>query len=136
MFFQRKEPKQDQELDVLLAPDSVVLVSARCCHPGAGPQDEALLDNVRNVLRERGIGCEPRVVTVTDLQSRYLPRMAQLSAEHRSLGEQILGLFSQRGLAVFPMLFVSGKLVVWGGVAPMSLLNRRLDESGALAARA
>jgi hypothetical protein len=127
-----KKQAPNFDLDALVAPYSVVLLSARCCHPGAGPIDEALLDNTRAALAMHNVSLEPRVLTVTELQSRYLPSMAQLSPEHQAIAQLILRLFSEKSLGAFPMLFISGQLIVWGGAAPLSTIARRVSETDAL----
>jgi hypothetical protein len=128
----KKKEAPDFDLDALVAPRSVVLLSARCCHPGAGPIDEALLDNTRAALAMHKVEIEPRVLTVTELQSRYLPRMSQLSPEHQAIAQLILRMFTEKSLSAFPMLFISGQLIVWGGAAPLSTIARRVSETDAL----
>jgi len=104
------------------------LLSAACCVPGASSNDEALLQNFQNVLKETGQDNESiRIISITDAR-KVLPTMQNdLTPSGRRLVAQIQQLVAQNGFGIFPILILNGRIAYFGGVPSTEMIREKLQ---------
>lgn len=118
--------KTDVALEELLSREegkpSIVILSASCCNPLAIPGDNKLKKNVTGALTNLGIDLEVHLVTITSAQSH----MNSLPAQHKELGNKLMGLFQSKGIGAFPALIINGKIAFYGGVPQVEQIQEKL----------
>lgn len=127
-WFTGKKSEAGKRLVEMLSPGSVVILSAKCCNPMAGPADEALTAKLKAACAETGVDAQIiRVETVTEAQSA-LPSVAkELDARQLALTQKLTTLFMTQGLGVFPMLIIDGEMAFYGGVPEVAQIREKLQ---------
>lgn len=120
----RKAPRDDDGklLRRALGPEVAVLISASCCAPGTQAADAVAETELRAALAAAQVDWPLLVVTITQAQ-RTLPTLAgELDAAGEALAAQVRDLFMWHGLAAFPVVLVSQRLVSYGGAPDRALI--------------
>ena len=119
-------PKVDIPLDELLSgkegKPAIVILSASCCNPLAIPGDKKIKNNIAGALANLGIETEVHLFTITSAQSS----LNSLPAQHKELGNKVMGLFQSKGLGAFPALIINGDLVFYGGIPEVEQIQNKL----------
>lgn len=132
----RKVPR-NEDGDLLrraLGPEVAVLISASCCAPGTQAVDAQAEAALRAALASARLDWPLLMVTITQAQ-RALPTLSsELDTLAKALAAQVSELFMWHGLAAFPVVLVSQRLVSYGGAPDQALILdalRKATASGA-----
>ncbi len=86
----------------------IVVLSLACCSPAMKKFDDQLLENLSEAVKRINISTEIKVVSGADL-------FATNQFENDYI-KQIIPLAQKYGTAVAPLVFIDGKLKLYGGV--------------------
>lgn len=112
----------------LLAPGGVGILTARCCDPGAVAGDERLLQALEEARNRRGLDFTVTVETITAAHKSLRALSGALNGPQQRLVEQLMALFQTKGLAMFPVLIIDGKLAFYGGVPTAAMIEEKLAD--------
>jgi protein-disulfide isomerase len=97
----------------------IVILSLACCSPSIKKYDDQLLENLQEAIKQTNISAEIKVLSAADLYaSNYL--------ENEYL-KQVIPLTQKYGTAVAPLVFINGKLELYGGVPSVEKIVERLN---------
>lgn len=113
-------------LDEMLKPHSVSILSASCCDASAAPKEQALKRNVAEAMRRLKQQGSIHIETITGAQKGLRNLAGELASDQRRLVETVTQLFQTEGLTVFPMLIVDGRVVYYGGVPSVDMIEEKL----------
>lgn len=117
----------ESKVKQLLAPGNIGYLSASCCNPMAAPLDEQLETNLRQALSNLHLNIEIHKETLTGAQASMRSAMTQMSLKQGKVGAKVMSLFSTKGLAAFPCVFISGDLAFYGGVPTTEAIQEYLS---------
>ena len=111
----------------LLDKNNIGILSAACCDATAGPKDEALKASVRQAMERTGDRRAVVVETITSAQQHMRALEAQTDLGQKLLIQNVVTLFQAKGLAIFPLLIINGRVAFYGGVPPIAQIEERLQ---------
>lgn len=120
--------KADNKIIQVLEPGSVGYLSASCCNPAAGTADEQLVANLKQAMSNVGLDLEIQMVTLTSAQAGMRSALPRLSMQQGKVVTKVMGLFSSRGFAAFPILLVGGDMAFYGGVPSTEEIEKHLRQ--------
>ena len=111
----------------LLDKNNIGILSAACCDSSAGPKDEALRDSLREAMERTGDRRTVVVETITSAQRHMRALEAQANLGQKLLIQNVVTLFQAKGLSIFPLLIINGRVAFYGGVPPIAQIEERLQ---------
>lgn len=114
-------------LMALLDKHNIGILSAACCDSTAGPKDEALQDSLREAMERTGDSRAVVVETITSAQRHMRALEAQADLGQKLLIQNVVTLFQAKGLSIFPLLIINGRVAFYGGVPPIAQIEERLQ---------
>ncbi|MBT0962399.1 hypothetical protein [Denitromonas iodatirespirans] len=119
-------PSGIEPIERALQPGTTAVISVACCTPGAAGGDEEVLAAVAQGLKLLGDERVPLLVSATEAQKFAMGMPAHLDAPARRAVEQVVALFSQHGMGIFPVVMVDRQIVFYGGIPTPDQLAQRV----------
>ena len=99
----------------------IVVLSLGCCSTTMKKFDDQLLENLSEAIKQTNISAEIKVLSAVDLYtSNYL--------ENEYL-KQVIPLAQKYGTAIAPIIFIDGKLKLYGGVPSVEKIVETLNNT-------
>jgi protein-disulfide isomerase len=99
----------------------IVVLSLACCSPTVKKIDDRLLENITEAVKQANISAEIKVVSAAELYATN-----QLDNKYIN---QVLPLAQKYGTAVAPLVFVDGKLKLYGGIPSVEKIIETLNNA-------
>ena len=123
-----------QRLQALLDKQNIGILSAACCDATGATKEAQLKNNLLQAM-ERESDARPVVVeTITAAQRNMRQLETQADAQQKRLIANVVQLFQSNGLSIFPILIINGRVVCYGGVPSVELIQKKLRPLIALGA--
>ena len=97
----------------------IIVLSIACCTPTAALYDQEYIERINTALTKAGTEATIEKVTGTDA----------IFGLHDVDIEKLVPLFEKYGMAVAPVLFINGELVLYGGVPSVDKLIEVIDKA-------
>jgi spermidine synthase len=97
----------------------IIVLSIACCEPSAALFDQEYIERINAALAKTGVEATVEKVAGTD---------AIFGLNNVSL-EKLVPLFEKYGMAVAPVLFINGELMLYGGVPTIERLVEVIDKA-------
>lgn len=116
------KPVKTQLLD-MMGKGNVGYLSATCCNPAAATSDNQLVANLEAAMKNLGQQHTIYKETLTGAQSALPGIAGQLSDAQKAVAQKVMTLFSTQGLMAFPIVFMDGDIVFYGGVPSVNQIE-------------
>lgn len=116
-----------ESIEKALQPGAVAVISIACCMPG-GAGDEAVLKVVSEGLAAADVAQAPILVSATEAQKFAMKMPGHLDASARRAIEQVMALFAQHGMSIFPVVLVDRHIAFYGGAPTAEQFSTRVRQ--------
>lgn len=100
----------------IMSPGAVGIVSAKCCYPASVEDDKKLITVLENSISKCGMEKTINLESITVAQKSLRSLAGKLTDKNQSLVDEITALFQTKGLSIFPMTIIDGKIEFYGGI--------------------
>lgn len=97
----------------------IVVLSLACCSPIMKKIDEQLVKNIQEAIKQSNISAEIKILAAADVFAS-----GQFDNDYI---KQVIPLAKKYGTAVAPIVFINGKLKLYGGVSPVEKIVETLN---------
>ncbi|MGD8429917.1 MAG: hypothetical protein PVH31_05895 [Ectothiorhodospiraceae bacterium] len=113
----------------LLEPDGTGIISASCCSAEGALAEEQLLERVEEARRRTGQQFHVTVESITNAQRGLMFIGPKLDSRQKALVGQLLQLFQDKGLALFPVLIIRGHVAAHSEIPSVEIIEAKLRET-------
>lgn len=115
-------------IEQALQANAVAVISMACCMPGSESADDATIAAVTQGMQTLGEPTTPVVVSATDAQKLAMGVPAHYDEASRRVVEQVMALFTQHGMGVFPVVIIDRQIAFYGGSPTADQVVSRVQE--------